>query len=107
MSHDRRAFLASMGAATLAGIACGGRTVARRASGTRGLAPGEDFLFEPGLAYLQTGSMGPTVRPVLERAIEVWKQLERDPSALGYSTLQQGMEGVRAKAAALLHCTVN
>ena len=34
----------------------------------------------PGLVYLQTGSLGPTPRPVMERTIAAWKQLELNPS---------------------------
>ncbi len=111
MTGDRRSFLASLGALTAASLAplggCAPLIAAPTPRGSRapaGLAAGDDFLFDPGLTYLQTGSLGPTPRAVIERALAVWNQLERDPSALGYSTLQQGLEDVRAKAAALLGC---
>ncbi len=114
MTSDRRSFLASLGASAVAGLAssaCAPAAATANARGPaappRGLVPGEDLLFAPHLAYLQTGSMGPTLRPVMERTIAVWKELERDPSALGYGPLQQAMEGVRANAAALLGCGVH
>jgi selenocysteine lyase/cysteine desulfurase len=112
MTTDRRSFLASVGASAIAGMSAGcARQVAAAApvapTGTgalRGLAPADDFLFDPGLSYLQTGSLGPTPRPVIDRTVAVWHELERDPSALGYGTLQSQMEDVRGKAAALLGC---
>jgi selenocysteine lyase/cysteine desulfurase len=111
MVADRRSFLGSMSALALTGLlpssACRHAASARAApSARRGLVPANDLLFEPGLAFLQTGSLGPTPRPVMEYALAKWHELERDPSALGYSTLQEGMEGVRAKAAALVGCKV-
>ena len=42
-----------------------------------------DFLFAPELVYLQTGSLGPTPRPVMERTIAAWKELELNPSFYG------------------------
>jgi selenocysteine lyase/cysteine desulfurase len=114
VTADRRSFLASVGASVLAGAvtACTRDALSNPTSpppppaprGARGLAPGDDFLIEPGLAYLQTGSMGPTPRPVFDRTVAVWHELERDPTALGYGPLEAGMEDVRAKAARLLGC---
>ena len=113
MTSDRRSFLASVGASVATGLVWDGCTPAARApiatprAGSptlRGLVPADDLLIDPELAYVQTGSLGPTPRPVMERAIAVWRELERDPTGLGYGTLEQGMETVRSKAAALLGC---
>jgi hypothetical protein len=53
----------------------------------RGLAAGpDDFAFAPGLVYLQTGSLGPTPRPVMESVIAAWKKLESDPIAQGMAS---------------------
>src|SRR5215216_1138360 len=90
-SNSRREFLASLAAVSAAGLA---PKVAWAASavpstvsngGTRGLvsAP-DDFAFAPGLIYLQTGSLGPTPRPVMERTIAAWKELELNPVMYGY-----------------------
>ncbi len=71
----------------------------------RGLAAApEDFAFAPGLVYLQTGSLGPTPRPVMERSIAAWKQLELNPVFYGYGEHEGAMEKVRAQAAGLLGC---
>jgi selenocysteine lyase/cysteine desulfurase len=112
-SHTRRAFLSSLGVVSAAGflprgawatsadpLAAGGR-----AGRARGLAsaPG-DFLFAPGLVYLQTGSLGPTPRPVMEQSIAAWKELELNPARYGYQEHERAMDDVRAKAAAFLGC---
>jgi selenocysteine lyase/cysteine desulfurase len=71
----------------------------------RGLAlAADDFGFAQGLTYLQTGSLGPTPRPVIERMFAVWKDLELNPSAKGYGALEQEMETVRAAAARFIGC---
>lgn len=67
-------------------------------------APG-DFLFEPGLTYLQTGSLGPTPRPVMEKVMAYWRELEGNPTHYGYGKHELAMEDVRAKAADFIGCT--
>jgi len=100
--QSRRDFLYSLGALSAASVL---PTIDARTTLGRGLsAAPEDFAFAPGLIYLQTGSLGPTPRPVIERTIAAWKQLELDPVAYGYGEHEQAMDGVRAKAAALIHC---
>ena len=87
--------------------------IARRASSMtaattqRGLAPADDFLFDPGLVYLQTGSLGPTPRPVMDRTIAAWRELERNPVARGYGDLEHALDTVRGTAATFLGCTVD
>ena len=103
MTRSRREFLSTLGAATLAGA------LPPVAPGVvlppRGLAPDPaDFLFSPGLHYLQTGSLGPTPRPVLEQAIAFWRELERNPTAIGYGAQEQAMDEVRHRAAGFLGC---
>lgn len=72
---------------------------------SRGLAPDpNDFLFAPDLVYLQTGSLGPTPRPVMEKVIAAWKELEQNPVHYGYGPHEKAMEDARANAAALLGC---
>jgi selenocysteine lyase/cysteine desulfurase len=100
----RRRFLASLGALPAARL-LPTTSWARERSGARaGLAPARDFLFEPGLVYLQTASLGATPRPVMDRTLEAWRELERNPTAYGYGTLEHAMDDVRAKAAAFLGC---
>ena len=80
-------------------------TTTRRATATHGLAAApEDFTFATGLVYLQTGSLGPTPRPVMDRTIAAWKQLELNPTLYGYGEHEVAMEKVRAQTAVLLGC---
>jgi selenocysteine lyase/cysteine desulfurase len=106
----RRTFLASLGALSAAGLVPGAAWAkdddrAPGAATSRGLAraPG-DFAFAHGLAYLQTGSLGPTPRSVMERTRSVWQQLELNPTLWGYGKLEHAMEDVRAKAAQFIGC---
>ena len=106
-AHSRRDFLHTLGALSAAGLAppIGRSTVAASPRVSLGLALGpDDFAFAPGLVYLQTGSLGPTPRPVMEQTIAAWKKLELDPVAYGYGEQEHAMDEVRAQAAALLHC---
>ncbi len=63
-----------------------------------------DFAFEPGLAYLNTSSLGAVPRPALEHITQVFQTLETNPTARGYGDLEQAMDDVRAKLAALIGC---
>ena len=95
---DRKTFLTAMGAIGVAPLA---RSAPLQ---SRGLTAPGDYLFTPGLVYLQTGSLGPTPRPVMERTIEAWKELELDPVRIGYGPDEVAMDGVRAQAATFLGC---
>jgi len=110
---SRRDFLATFGALTAASLAAppllrGDAPAEPSSTGgaaSRGLAlsPG-DFLLAPGLVYLQTGSLGPTPRPVIDATMAAWKALESNPAEQGYGSMERAMEGVRARAAAFLGC---
>ena len=112
MTTDRRTFLSSLGALSVAGVVAPGALAphayaqgsGKKALVPRGLAAPDDIMFKPGLVYLQTGSLGPTPRPVMDRTVAVWRELELDPAAKGYGTLETAMEDVRAKAAAFIGC---
>jgi selenocysteine lyase/cysteine desulfurase len=111
-SHTRRDFLSAIGAMSAMRLAADERWKTIAAHGAdahtarvaRGLAAAEDFLFAPELVYLQTGSLGPTPRPVMERTIAVWKELELNPSFYGYGAQEHAMDDVRASAARFLGC---
>jgi selenocysteine lyase/cysteine desulfurase len=125
MNLARRDFLGSLAALSAAGLAprellaepVGDRVSAtapvpaRAASGSAragpGLAAAGDFSFLPGLVYLQTGSLGPTPRAVLERSIAAWKVLEQNPAYYAYTEHERAMDAVRAKAAAFLGCATD
>ncbi len=110
--RNRREFLAALGALSAAGLVprdawaatANGSTTTRAARATMGLAAPDDFTFAPGLVYLQTGSLGPTPRPVLDRTVAAWKELELNPSSYGYGVHEHAMDDVRAKAAGFINC---
>ena len=102
---SRRDFLYSLGALSAAGLLPAPTREARPSRVPRGLATApDDFGFVPGLIYLQTASLGPTPRPVMERTIAAWRQLESDPVVYGYGEHEHAMDAVRAQAAAVVHC---
>lgn len=112
-SSSRREFLGSLAALSAAGLAQPELWpkehtgyFPRAAAAPELVAPG-DFTFAPGLVYLQTGSLGPTPRPVMQRAVDAWRELELNPAAYGYGEHEQAMEGVRAKAATFIGCATD
>lgn len=95
MTASRRDFLAGIGAASLAGL--DDAAIAQEAR-EAGLAPG--------LAYLNTGSLGPTPPAVRARMLEVWRMLELNPvvNAYGAGPALAAANAVRALAAAFIGC---
>ena len=112
-SLDRRSFLASISAFSVAqaysaGLAQSAEPTTRselRPNINRGLANAADVLLAPGLAYLQTGSVGPSPKPVVDRTLAAWMELEKNPVHQGYRIQSPALEQVRDKAAAMLRCT--
>lgn len=43
-----------------------------------------EYMLEPGLIYLNTGSLGPTPRAILDAVLNAWKDLEQNPVAKAY-----------------------
>lgn len=111
-SLDRRSFLASIGALSATQALCPGLAQSAppttqtgpASNGNRGLANAADFLLAPGLTYLQTGSVGPSPKPVVESTVAAWRELEKNPVHQGYRVQPPALEQVRDKAAALLRC---
>lgn len=89
MTASRRAFLAGIG------VAAAAPALARAQSTTA---------FSPGLIYLNTGSLGPTPQPVLDRVMQVWRTLEENPVVNGYNdgAALAAAEAARAEVAALV-----
>jgi selenocysteine lyase/cysteine desulfurase len=65
----------------------------------------QEFLFNPGLAHLNTGSLGATPRCVLDGVAGMLYQLEGDPVSNVFGPMGYRMEAVRARAASLLGAT--
>jgi selenocysteine lyase/cysteine desulfurase len=97
VGHSRRAFLAVAGLAASAGVAL--------AAAHGGESPSE-YGFEPGLTYLNTGSLGPTPRSVLAVMAQAWTELETNPVRMAYNLgpLNVRCDEARAELAAFLGC---
>jgi selenocysteine lyase/cysteine desulfurase len=95
-SEARRLLLAGLGAAPLI------------ASAARASPLATEFDLRPGLIHLNTASLGPTPRSILDRTVQAWRELETSPVYMGYGrmpdTVVSAADRVRGKAAALLGC---
>jgi selenocysteine lyase/cysteine desulfurase len=100
---DRRRFLESIGTATLAAAAMPDALPPGRPLG----AP--ESLLEPGLVYLNTGSLGPASRAVLDRTVSAWQALEANPvfQSYGNGPAHAATDAVRGEAAALIGCAAD
>src|SRR5919199_1832756 len=49
------------------------------------LAANSEYLFEPGLNYLNTAALGPTPRTVLDKVLKAWYELELNPVMKAYN----------------------
>lgn len=107
---SRRNVIAALGAATFAGAAAaeqGGAAVTSRIG--EASIYGADYMLQPGLTYLNTASLGPTPRPVFERVMQAWRELETNPvlNAYGAGSVVTAADAVRSEAAALLGCSAD
>ncbi len=59
------------------------------------------FMLEPGFAYLNTGTLGPTPRPVYEALTEYWRLMAVNPNE-NSNIFQERQERIRMKAASFL-----
>ena len=73
------------------------------------LATNSEYMFEPGLVYLNTAALGPTPRSILNRTIDAWSQIETDPvvTSYGEGSGQLATDRARAQIGALINCTAN
>lgn len=103
-SITRRQLITGLAAAT------GAVPVLGFATSTRGTTePKNDFMFEPGLIYLNTAALGPTPKSILDRTVEAWRQLETDPvvTSYGEGSAQLATDRAREQIGALINCTAN
>jgi len=93
---SRRAFIAGLGAASMAGWA------------QAAAIDSSDYLLRHGLIHLNTASLGATSRAVLDRTLDAWRKLESDPVRMAYGqdndTVLSAAEQVRERAARFLGC---
>jgi selenocysteine lyase/cysteine desulfurase len=118
--RTRRRFLGILGVSVLPGLT---QTVSGRSSAGRlygaiaNTGQGEqaepptdsEYLFAPGLTYLNTASLGPTPRAVLNRTLEAWRELESNPVYMAYGSgpSHVAADRTRVLAADLLGCAAD
>ena len=68
-----------------------------------------EYMFEPGLNYLNTAALGPTPRSILDRTLEAWYQLESDPVIMAYGdgAVHVATDRAREQLGALINCTAD
>lgn len=72
------------------------------------VADAPEYAFEPGLIYLNTGSLGPTPRSVLEAVLNTWRRIETNPVAMSYGADSDAIgDKTRAAVASLIGCTAD
>src|SRR6185503_4479936 len=98
---NRREMLSS-GVAVIAGAALSNAYPASHSTTNDG-----EYLFQPGLIYLNTGSLGPTPRSILEEVIKVWNQTETNPVAMSYGRVQAIADRTRDAIAGLVRCSAD
>src|SRR5262245_39638207 len=104
MRLDRRQLLYSLTAAI--GGLLSGCTTPSQAVATESV---NQYLFAPGLVYLNTAALGPTTRSVLERTLQAWNQLESDPVMMAYNdgAVHAATDTAREQLASLINCTAD
>lgn len=68
-----------------------------------------EYLFEPGLNYLNTAALGPTPLTVLDKVLKAWYELELNPVMMAYGdgAVHVATDYAREKVAALIGCTAD
>jgi selenocysteine lyase/cysteine desulfurase len=63
--------------------------------------PGDEYLFDEGLTYLNTGTLGPCRRETIEESMKMWKELESFPvkfyGGAGAESLAEKTRGIAAR----------
>jgi selenocysteine lyase/cysteine desulfurase len=66
-----------------------------------------EYLFEPGLNYLNTAALGPTPRSILDTVLKAWYELELDPVMMAYGNgaVHVATDKARNQVAQLIGCS--
>ena len=69
----------------------------------------QEYGFAPGLIYLNTGSLGPTPRSILEATLRAWHELESNPVAMTYGdgAVHKLTDTVREKLGGFIGCAAD
>ncbi len=103
LSFTRRDFLGA------AAVAAGTQVLPSPLAAAEVQAAQGESLLAPGLTYLNTASLGPTSRSVLNRTLEAWYELETNPVRMSYGegAVHVATDRVRDQTAAFLGCDTN
>src|SRR5678815_5645403 len=75
------------------------------APGNTAWAEGGEYMFAPGLIYLNTGSLGPTPRSIFDEVLKAWTDLEMNPVGKAYGgTTNTLADKTREGVAGLIGC---
>ena len=75
---------------------------------TAALADAREYMFQTGLIYLNTGSLGPTPRSILDTVLAAWNQLETNPVAMSYGGAVHALaDRTRGTVAGLIGCSAD
>ena len=67
-----------------------------------------EYMFQPGLIYLNTGSLGPTPRSILDAVLRAWNQLETNPVGMSYGgAVHTVADRTRDAVAGLIGCSAD
>jgi selenocysteine lyase/cysteine desulfurase len=107
-NFSRRKFISAATVGAVAGSFSYPFTSDAAANPSRPEAGSTDYAFEPGLIYLNTGTIGPCRRETMEASKSAWEELESLPLKFyGRWGAESLAEKTRTTAAAFLGCNVN
>ena len=71
--------------------------------------PEAEYMFAPGLIYLNTASLGPTPRSVLDATLKAWYELESNPVAMSYGegAVLKATDIARERLASFIGCSAD
>jgi selenocysteine lyase/cysteine desulfurase len=92
----------------LSGLAVMSAGAALPPNGQPAIADAGEYMLEPGVIYLNTGSLGPTPRSILDAVLNAWNDLEKSPvtKAYGGTTITLA-EKTRDLVGGLIGCTAD
>ena len=98
---SRREMLTGMAAIT------GASVLSTNAAPTFGES--SEYGLQPGLIYLNTGSLGPTPRVVFDSVMKAWNELETNPVAMSYAAgaVHALADKTRGAVSGLINCTAD
>src|SRR5215471_794209 len=97
-----------MAGLTASALIAGTDTLAWPKNAAASPAAEAEYMFGPGLIYLNTGSLGPTPRSILDAVLKAWTQLEVNPVTQAYGgVVSNQADQVREQVAGLIGCSAD